>query len=173
MKKLIQIGVVGFFLLQLAACGFHLRGQEPLPPQLKHLYLQTGNPYDPLAKELETVLRSAGVVLVQDAQDAPVTLQILSAGMSQQITGQGASGQLTAYLLSYSVTYQLLDVHGRVIQEPQTVTTTRPYSISANQVLGDTSVHQSLQNDMRRDAVGQLIYRLHAKKALQALERIE
>lgn len=156
-------------LLLLSGCGFHLRGHEPLPPQLQTLYLQSDAPYGSLTKQLEQTLRSAGVVVTTEPQSAPYTLQIQNENLGQLITGQGVSGQLATYLLTYSVSYQLLDAKGRAIQPQQSIVATRSYSISANQVLGDTSVKNNLEEDMRRDLITQLLNRLRAKKMRQAL----
>jgi LPS-assembly lipoprotein len=144
-------------LIHLTGCGFHLRGYEAVPPQLRHLTLKINDPYSPLAKQLQSSLSVAGITL---SPTAPIILQILGDANSKQVTSQGVSGQLVTYLLSYSLTYQLLGADGRVIQSPQTVTATRNYIVSANQLLGDTNVQQNLQSDMRRDAISQLLQRL-------------
>ncbi len=156
-------------LLSLTACGFRLRGHEPMPPQLHILYLQSSSPYGAFTKQLQQVLSSIGVVLVQNAQQAPVTLQILNEGTGQQFAGQGVSGQVATYTLSASASYQLLDAHGHVIQPPQTVATTRNYSVNSNQVLGDLHVQSSLQADMERDLINQLLNRLRSHNTVRTL----
>jgi LPS-assembly lipoprotein len=167
--NLFKLFLLACLFLNLTACGFHLRGHGSLPPQLRVLYLQSSNPYGVFTKQLQQVLRSIGVTLVQNAQEAPVTLQILAENTGQQLSSQGVSGQVSTYVLSASVSYQLLDAHGRVIQALQTVTTTRNYSVNSNQVLGDISVQGSLQNDMWRDLINQLFNRLRAHSTLRAL----
>lgn len=155
--------------LSLPGCGFHLRGHEPLPPELHVLYLQSADPYDPLTKELRQVLQTIGVIMAQDSVSAPVTLQIINENFSQQLGAQGAGGQLTTYVLIYTLAYQLLDPKDRVIQASQTITSTRNYQVNANQLLGDLSVQESLKEDMRRDLINQLLNRLRSRNTLKAL----
>lgn len=170
--KMIRFFIV-ILLLSVTGCGFHMRGYEALPPQLQHLYIQSNNPYSPLTKQLQQMLRSSGIVISSTAQAASVTLKVLGDDNGRQITSQGVSGQLATYMLSYSVTYQLIGNDGHVIQEPQTITTTRNYVVSANQILGDLSVEQNLQNEMRRDVINQLIQRLYSKNTSQALSHLK
>ena len=167
MKKIICI----LLCLILAGCGFHLRGHEPLPPQLHVLYIQSDNPYGAFTKLLNRTLHGIGIILAKSSKDAPYTLQIISETSNQELTSQGASGQLSTYLLTYSVVYQLLDVHGRVISGPTTVTASRSYSAAANQILGDTNVQSSLKSDMQLDAVVQLLNHLRSRNSVQALKQ--
>lgn len=157
--------------LSLTACGFHLRGHAPLPPQLRVLYLKSDNPNSTFIKQMKQVLRSIGVTLVDDAQSAPVTLQILNESTGQQLVSLGVSGQLATYLLSANVTYQLLDSHGQALQPPRTVGTSRNFSINANQVLGDMSVRSGLQEEMQRDLINQLFNQLRARGTVQLLSQ--
>jgi LPS-assembly lipoprotein len=165
----LKLFLIASLLLSLTACGFHLRGHEPLPPQLRTLYLESSDPYGEFTKQLQQVFRSIGVTLVQTSQAAPVTLQILSESTGQQFAGQGVSGLVTTYVLSANATYQLLDAHGGVVQAPQTVTTTRNYTVNSNQVLGDLNVQSGLQDDMQRDLINQLLNRLRSRGTARAL----
>lgn len=168
-QTLRKLFFLGSLLCCLVGCGFHLRGHEPLPPQLDVLYLETDEPYGPLTKQLQQILTSIGVALAPDATMAPVTLRIIADTYGQQLTAQSSSGQLNTYILTYTLTYQLLDKQGRFLQHVQVITTSRSYTISANQVLGDTAVQTSLQNDMRSDAINQLLNRLRARNTQKAL----
>lgn len=148
--------------LLLAGCGFHLRGYEPIPCQLRILYLQTDQPYSPLSKKIKQTLQSVGICVVPTRQQAPITLQILCSDFAQAITNVGSSGQVTTYLLTQTISYQLTDSNCRVIQCPQTASTTRTYSIAANQILGDTAALNSLRNDMQRDVIYQILNHLRS-----------
>jgi len=161
--------VITLLVSILAGCGFHLRGHTPLPPELKVMYLQTNAPYSDFTKQLKLMLNSAKVTLVDEQQAAPITLQILSAADSQLLTSSSASGQTNTYALNYTVIYQLLNNRGQVIEGPQTVITTRNYSVTSNQVLGDTTVQNALLLQMQRDAIYQMINRLRTPQLLKAL----
>lgn len=148
------------FTLSLSACGFHLCGHEPLPPQFKILYLKSCDSYSVFTKGLRQVLVANGVQLVSCPQSAPITLQILSNNLNQQTIGVGSSGQITTYIITYMVTYQLLDNKGCMIQKPTTVSTNRNFAISSTQILGNINALDSLKVEMQRDIVFQIFSHL-------------
>lgn len=161
-----------FICLSLSGCGFHLRGHGPLPPQLRVLHLQTNNPYTAFSKQLRQALCSTGIQLVDNPSAAPVTLQILGDNFGQAVTSIGSSQQVTTYALSYTISYQINDANGHTIIGPQTIIANRSYQIASNQILADTSTLFSLQDDMRRDVIFQLLNRLRARCTLQALSQV-
>lgn len=172
MKQLIQIVTTFCMLFALTACGFHLRGREPLPPQLHTLYLESNSPYSELTKQLRHVLQSIKITLASSPQAAPVTLQILTDNFNQQVTSIGTSGQTSTYLLTYTVSYQLLDYSGKVIAGPETVTNSHSYSITTNQVLGSINNQVILEGQMRREIIFQILDRLRSPHTVQALQAI-
>lgn len=171
MKKIIKISLLFFISLTLSACGFHLRGHQPLPPELHVIYIESSTPFSEFSKRLEQTLRSIGIVVTTCPQDARITLHIIAQTVKHQLTSQGSNGQLSTYLLSYYVSYQLVDAAGRVLQCPQTIIETRSFQISANQLLGDTNVQDTLVDSMRRDIIYQLLERLRSRGTLQALQK--
>lgn len=169
LKKLIIICLLGF---AVSGCGFHLRGHFPLPPQLHYLYLQTNNPYTPLSKDLRRALLTTGIRLATYPNAAPVTLNIISDTFGQSITSIGSSQQVTTYFLTYTVIYQLTDASGHVLLCPQTIITNRTYSIASNQILADTTTLTTLQIEMRRDAIFQMLNRLRSPLVAHVLQQV-
>lgn len=155
--------------LFLAACGFHLRGHEPLPPQLQTISILSSSPYSPLVKQLEQTFEASHVTVVKKGQQAPILLKILNDDFSRGSSSVGASGQVTTYSLTYNVSFQLLTHDGKPITQAMNVSSTRSYSVSANQVLGDTNVQNNLQEEMQRDVVYQLFNRLRSREVIKAL----
>lgn len=158
------------FTLLLTGCGFHLRGYEPLPPQLHILYLETSAPFSPFNKQLRQTLRSMGICFVTCVAKAPITLQLLDESFSQTTTSVSSGGQVTTYLLTQTISYQLKDLRGNILQGPQCVSTSRSYSISSSQILGDTSALENLRMEMERDVVYQLLNHLRSPSTLQAIQ---
>ena len=120
---------------------------------------------------MQQTLRSIGVIVVPCAQQAPITLQILCADFTQTIASVSSSGQMTTYLLTQTINYQLLDCKGCVIQGPLTASTTRTYSIAANQILGDSAALNSLRVEMQRDAIYQVLNHLRSPCMQAALQK--
>lgn len=160
-------------LLFLEGCGFHLRGQTQIAPELQVLYLQTAEPYGPFAIQLKRGLQSMGIVFVNSIKDAPRVLHILNDSLGQQLTAISANTQVRTYVLTYFITFQIEDAHGQVILPPQTVSTVSTYETSVIQTLGDRDVLNTVQEEMRRDAIGQIINRLNAKKSRLVLSGVK
>jgi LPS-assembly lipoprotein len=158
-----------FFLL--AGCGFHLRGQTPIAPELQILYLKTPQPYGPFAVQLRRGLCSLGIVLVESIKNAPRVLHILDDSLGQQLTAISANTQVRTYTLTYSIAFQIEDAHGQIILPAQTVSTVSTYQTSVIQTLGDRDVLNTVQEEMRRDAIGQIINRLNAKNSRLLLQQ--
>ena len=74
--------------LFLAGCGFQLRGQADLPPELAVVYIQsiqgTGLPPGVLSRRLQTVLVGSGVRVVRDPAQATATITILNEGSGRR-----------------------------------------------------------------------------------------
>jgi LPS-assembly lipoprotein len=154
----------------LSACGFHLRGQTELAPALRKLQLQTNAPYSPLTKELQRTLTERGIQLITPPETAPLTLSILNDAFSQQTTNLSPASQVTTFTLNYVITYQLKNATGRVLRGPLRATATRIYNVNSNQILGSTNEQPLLQQDLRRDAIAQLLYQLSARETVEALQ---
>ena len=155
--------------MTLTACGFHLRGYYPVPPELHTLCLQTELPYDEFTKQLKWYLVANKIQLVDDQKQAPITLKILSADYSQTQTAMGANQQTKVFNLVYNVDYQLLDRNGRALQEPQTIVVSRNYSVTSNQLLGDQTVQSNLVTQMQRDAIYEIMARISSKSTIKAI----
>lgn len=161
-----------FFLiivsLLLTGCGFKLRGQEPLPPQLRTLYLETKAPYSPLTKQLRQILPASGITLVSTRSQAPLALEIINDSQSQQVTGISTT-QVMQYSLTYTLIYQIRDSKGRVLFNPHTIKATRTFTANFNQMLGGSLEQNLLYNDMRQDIISQLLNQLSSRNTAKAV----
>jgi len=155
----------------LIGCGFHLRGQTSLPPQLKRIYLQSETPFSLLTLQFQQTLKTMGVTIVEQRQAAPITLRLMADTFSQFATGTSTTNQLTTYTLNYTVSYQLLDQQGKALIEPRQVSINRSFTANNNQMLGSTNEQTLLQQDMRREAAMQILNQLNAKAIMKAITK--
>ena len=156
----------------LTACGFHLRGDVPLPPQLKVMYLQSNNPYDPFTIAIKNLLISHQIKIVASQSDAPVTLQILSVNFNQALTNISPNTQVRTYSLTYTMSFQLKSPDNTVILPPAVITTTLPFSTSDAQLLADSQVLVQQQQQMQADLVVQLFNRLNSQQSRTVLAKV-
>ena len=70
----IVLSSLGLWMLLLGGCGFQLRGQAQLPPELSVVYLQSqttvGTPPGALSRKLRLLLANSGVTLTRDPAQA-------------------------------------------------------------------------------------------------------
>lgn len=150
-------------ILLLSACGFHLRGDIPLPPPLHKLYLQTTEPFGQLTRNLKQYLKFSGVVLVETPAEADTVLVILNETNSEQLLSIGGTQQTRQYNITLSVSFEVTDPHGRVLVPPETLHETRSLTILSNQILGGSNEENNLFVQMRRAIVYDILTRLSSK----------
>lgn len=163
-KKLLII----FFILALTSCGFKLYGQNQLPPQLNNLYLQTSKPYDSFTLALKRALVASKTNLVDNSKNV-ITLNIISNKLTHDNPNVTSSSQATIYNFNYSVVFNLLDQKGSAIITPQVVSATRTVTLSPNEVLEASSEVNLVEEEMEREVVMQVLYKLSSNNVKQAL----
>jgi LPS-assembly lipoprotein len=145
----------------LAACGFHLRGEQKLP--FGTLYVPPGSP---LSTELKRNLaaQAAGTQLVTDPKEAEAVLGFTSEAREKVILSFDTAGRVREYQLRYTVGFRLTDAKGQVYVPTSEIRLTRDISYSDAQVLAKESEEAQLYRDMQSDMVQQLLRRIAAAK---------
>ena len=158
----------GLLFSLLTACGFQFRGHCVFSLPIQTLSLESKQPDNSFSKALKQALEAAGVH-VSSNTTAPVRLQILSQQFTRTMTSLGNAGQTTTYLLTYAISFQVIDCHHHVLLAPQPIQATRTFSMTSNQLLGDLNTENDLSNRMQQDVIQQLLIRLASKKLHQQL----
>ena len=155
-------GLAVALLFALSACGFHLRGQVQLAPQLSKVYIEGGSPYDPLVRDLTRALTGAGATVVEDPQSATAVLQILNNSGDRRVLSVRSTGKVQEYELYQTFTFRVRDAAGRELLAAQPLELTREYLFDVNDVLSTSNEEEALRRDMRRDLVRLAMLRLEA-----------
>jgi LPS-assembly lipoprotein len=163
--------LVVFVCLMLSACGFHIRNQADMPPQLRILTIENANVHSSLTSQLAANLESLGVTIVKPSRPAPFTLSILADSFSQTNSVLGTAQQLNTITLNYAVTFAIRDAQGHYIILPSTIISSTAYLQNASQVLGDTAAIPQLQQALIRDMIQKILAKLAAQNTRQALEK--
>ncbi len=171
LQQITKLFITAMLMLVLSGCGFHLRGEGTVPPEMKVLYLEAPNPYDRFIVELRDNLDGMGVHLVPSPGIAPVTLQILNATFSKDLTTVSSNTLVRTYTLRFVVVFQLTDVKGRGIYGPITVATTANYTTNDNQLLGDTQTLETERYQMQREIIFKLFNRINSIEGRKALRK--
>ncbi len=145
----------------LAACGFHLRGQDDFALPFQRLYLKSPNDYAPFTNELKNAIQANNVQITNTPEQAQLTLQIVSEVTDKQILSLSGAGRVLEYRLQYRVSLRAYDLKQQEWLVPQEITLRRDYSYDDTQVLAKQQEEAMLYQNMRGDAVQQVLRRLN------------
>lgn len=151
--------IVGTALL--AACGFHLRGSEPLAASLNPLAIESVRTGSALLPPLRAALADAGAEFAR-ADDSPGS--VLRIGLDEHterviaVTPQGRPREVE---LTYRVSFELLDADGASLQQRDLVLT-REFAVNERDVLGKTLEADALRSALVRDMVSTIVRNLAA-----------
>lgn len=152
--------LVSSTLFLLSACGFHPRGALSLPPGAERIYLAGVDPSVPLARDIAMLYTRSGGTVVDKRNEASAVLEILRESSDRRVAAVNADGRVSQFELYYALTYRLLDTSGEVIHAESSVGVTRDYAFDPSNVLGKAQEEGLLRDDMRQQAIGQMLRQL-------------
>lgn len=155
--------VLLFMAILLSSCGFQLRGQTPLSPPLKRLYIQTANPYGALTRNLRDYLTRSNVELVGSPDEALTILHIISETQNQQLLSVSGLQQTRQYSLTLSVTFEVTNPKGIILVPSSTLTENRTLTTLSDLILGGTNEQNTLYQQMRLAIINDIMNRLGSR----------
>lgn len=153
-------------ILLLGACGFHLRGQSAYALPFQTLYVKSANDLAPFITELKLTLEANGVQIADTSDQAQLTLHIVSEAADRQILSLSGGGRVREYLLRYRISLRAYDQKQQDWLAPEEFTLQRDYSFDDSQVLAKEQEEALLYQNMRSDAVQQILRRLNHARPL-------
>ncbi len=160
----IRLAFVLTLALLLCACGFHLRGQGAFALPFQSLYVNSPNDYSPFITQLKAAIATTGVQVTETSEQAELTLDIVSEKQSKVILSLSGAGRVREYRLQYQISLRAFDAKQQDWLAAQEVNMQRDYSYDDTQVLAKEQEEALLYQDMRNEAVQQILRRLnHAK----------
>ena len=156
MRALIAILIA----LLLTACGFQLRGAQPLP--FSSLYIAENWE---LGATLKRNIRALGSTqLAQTPQEAQAVFTTIGEAREKIILSLSATGRVREFQLRYRFAYRVHDLKGREFVPPTEIILVRDISFSDERVLAKEQEEVLLYRDMQNDMVQQVLRRLAAAK---------
>lgn len=151
------------FTVLLVGCGFHLRGMVAMPSWLNNVAIVAENS---TSHELITLLKNQfhayTIRLAPSVNKASYILIIESDSSQQQITSVSASTTPRQYQLIYIVRFKMVNRKGKEILPSSQVAVSRQLTVNNDRILGSDAEEATIHAEMQRDAVIQIINRLHA-----------
>ncbi len=164
MSRSISNVLVGFLLLLIAGCGFHLRGSAALPDSLKVMYVQGISLQRDLGLELKRGLQSNDVTVLSEYQADSAVLTILENKFERHVLSVGSDAKVSEYELYNLLRYKLTDSSGKVVIESDKVEAVRDYRFNQNEVLASGQEESQLRQALNEQLVQSLLRRLAAVK---------
>jgi LPS-assembly lipoprotein len=157
MRALISV----MLALMLAACGFQLRGAQPLP--FTSLYV----PADSweMGALLKRNIRALGSTqLVESPQEAQAVFTLIGEAREKNILSLSGTGRVREFQLRYRLAFRVHDLKGKEFIAPTEIVLVRDISFSDERVLAKEQEETLLYRDMQNDMVQQLLRRMAAAK---------
>lgn len=144
----------------LGACGFEMRGTADLA--FHNLYIQ--GPSLTITKDLKKLLKVNGVNIVNSAEKAELILNLMSESTEERILSLSGTGVVREYELFYRVNFRLREPASETWGPVQVIENRRDFTYDDTQLLAKQYEQQRLYEDMRTDAVRELMRRLVVQK---------
>lgn len=155
-------GLLGLALLTLGlmGCGWHLRGSADLPEGTE-VAIETSDTQ--LERGLATLMEASGVPLTSDPAKATNTLRVGEERFDRRVLSvDERTGKVREYELAYSLRFSVTDAQGAEVISPQTLVLNRNFLFNENEVLGSAREQEVLVQEMRREAVRNILFRIQA-----------
>jgi len=146
-------------MLSLAGCGFHLRGQAQLPPEMRQTRLVIGDQYSMFARRVRVLLEGAGVQFVSST-DATAVLEIPQNDVVTEVLTIGDNARVREYRISHTVRFRVTAANGTEIIPLQTIRQTREVSFDEQQILAISRELEYVKQDLAGTLSRLLVTRL-------------
>jgi LPS-assembly lipoprotein len=158
MRRLILIGL----LLSVAAgCGFHLRGQEPLPAIFATPYVDAEDHYTRLYAALDERLRAAGAKPSANAADASAVIRLHVDDTGRDLLSVTADNKPGEYEVYYAAEFSVSNGATELLARKQ-VKVTREYGYDESAVLAKEIEEETLRKALAEEIADQIMRRLAA-----------
>ncbi len=157
----LRIVMMACALAALAGCGFKLRGEMVLPPELHAIRVQVADQYSPLQRNLEQALARAGAREPRGEERGAV-LRISRNRMTRWPLSVGRTGRVQEYSMRYEVTMQLTDASGAPVVPRQDIQLERTYQFETIRAQGTPGEEEVVRAELERDMAQAILRRIDA-----------
>ena len=150
--------------LLLGACGFQLRGEADLPPEMALTQMVADDPYSTLARRVQTLLEQNGVKFVSGSE-ATAILEIPVNEVVTSVLTIADNARVQEYRVSHTVQFRLLDAGGSELLTMQVLRQSREISFDEQKILASSREQEYLKEDLAEDLARLLVSRLESVSA--------
>ncbi|QSX77219.1 LPS-assembly lipoprotein LptE [Agrilutibacter solisilvae] len=158
---MIRQALIVSLALALTACGFHLRNDLTLPPDLGPVQVKSVDRYSPLADSLRSSIQRAGVATGTGGQNT-VVLDLLSERWGDTPISVDQFGRSQEYSLRHAVIFELRLADGTDLMPRQTIELSRDYISNPVNTIGTEGEREMLVRELRREMSASILRRIGA-----------
>jgi len=151
-------------VLLCTGCGFQLRTDAELPPQMSRTQMVIDDEYSPLARKVRVMLEQSGVQLVNGEQ-ATAILEIPVNQVATDVLTIGDNARVQEYRISHTVRFRLLGADGQELIGWQNLRQAREVSFDEQKILASSREQEYLENELAETLSRLLIARLESVPA--------
>jgi len=156
-------GLLGLALL-CTGCGFQLRNDVELPPQMAKTQMVVDDEYSTLARRVRVMLEQNGVQFV-NGNEASAILEIPVNNVVTDVLTIGDNARVREYRISHTVRFRLLDAQGQVLVGWQNIRQAREVSFDEQRILAGSREQEYLKEELAETLSRLLIARLESTPA--------
>ncbi|MFC4274882.1 LPS-assembly lipoprotein LptE [Achromobacter aloeverae] len=158
---------LGMLLLLLSACGFHMRGETPLPFDTFYIGLGDNTRF---GAEVKRALKAASpnTRFVDTPKEAEAQLQQVANTRSMREVSLNSQGRVEEYELGLRFTFRVIDAKGRAIIPDTTLEAYREMPYDDTVVQAKEGQAEQLYRNMQTSLVSRLLRRLTSDDVREA-----
>lgn len=146
------------------ACGFQLRKNADLPPQMAKTQIVMADEYSALGRRVRMLLEQSGVEFV-GGKEATAILEIPVNSVVTEVLTIGNNARVREYRISHTVRFRLLDANGGDILSWQDLRQAREISFDEQKILANSREQEYLKDDLADTLSRILVTRLESAPA--------
>ena len=159
---ILKLGCALVIVSMLSACGFHLRGDYQLPPQMTNTYIKTANKNSELFRALKRMLKASDIHIVESPQQAQAILTLDDEKQSKRVLSVDEKGRAREYEINYQVRFGVTTDMNDFLIPQQTIQMQGDFLFDTEDVLGKGREEATLIKDMQHDVVRLIMLRIQS-----------
>lgn len=160
-RRRFVVAVVASLAALLSACDFHMRGREPLPPQMARTYLSADDRQSLFYRKLARTLADNGVQVVDSPVDATAVITVQDDDTGQRVLSVSARNVPREYEVYYRIRFSV-EAGQEVLIPLQEQSLIRDYTYDETRVLGKAREEGLLRDAIADDLVRLVMFQLAA-----------
>lgn len=141
--------------LLITGCGWHLRGIQALPEDLRSLYIGAEDAHGDLVTDMKKMVSSYDISLAANSKEADYSLIIFNERNERRTISVGNDALASEYELTLSADYRI-ERGSELVVPATTATISRSFDHDPNDALSSNEEERLLREEMRIGLIQQI-----------------